>query len=505
MKSVFYSGISVGALTLTMAFPVSAEITAQQLRDQLVQFYSSVGYQIDIGSEVTANGAVSFSDVTLSSDLGKSGRSVVIGGLSFKLIETGTGAVAIELPEQSNLTVKLLVNGDARLTAELESNLVGFSGLVLGSMDDIQIKTNMESSNIKIVSVNVRGKDFPMTFSLDTSGYSAVSALKNLPEDRRSISTNGSVDSVNLVVNATEPGGPGAFSLTSEIIGLTTAFSVESKKTIDPLAMIAAGFSTSVLLDAASMTTDFSFENKRQQIASSSSMEGGRFSASISPDAIGYDFVEHGVRVKLSSSKLPFPTVGLGFDELKLSFAAPLSKSDTPQDFQIVAALRGLTVDDVIWSIFDGAKTIPRDPASIAVDVSGKVQVLDNIMDPTTLATIDNPNQPPMLPVSFKVNELLASFGGALLTGDGTFKFDFTNPKAAGGVPLPVGELNLNLTGGLGLLDKLSAIRLVPKDAAMGIQAMLGVLARPVGDDAFKSKIEVTADGSVLANGQQIR
>ncbi len=505
MKSIFYSGISIGAVTLSMALPVSAEITAQQLRDQLVQFYSSVGYQIDIGTETSSNGAISLGDITLSSDLGKSGRRVVISGLTVKLVETSAGAVAIEIPARTNLTVDLQVNGETRATAKLESNLKGYSGLVSGSFDDLQIRTSVESSNIRVVSVTVRGNDFPMNVSIDSSAVSNFITLKNLPDNRRSLSSKGNIGSISVVANAEEPGGPGAFSLTTEITRLTTKFAAEAMKTTDPLAMIAAGFSSSISFEADAMTTDFSFKDKRQQIATTTSMAGGRFAASISPDNISYDFVERGVDIALSTSKLPFPTVKLGFDELELSFAAPLSKSDVPGDFKLVAALRGLSVDDAIWAIFDGAKTIPRDPASVAIDVSGKVKVFDDIMNPTTLATLDNPNQPPMLPVSFSVNELLASFGGALLKGDGAFKFDFTNPKLVGGVPLPTGELNLSLTGGLGLLDKLSALRLVPQEAAMGVRAMLGVLARPVGDDAFQSKIEVTKDGAVLANGQQIR
>ena len=73
-------------------------------------------------------------------------------------------------------------------------------------------------------------------------------------------------------------------------------------------------------------------------------------------------------------------------------------------------------------------------------------------------------------------------------------------------MPKPVGAVDLSLSGGNGLLDKLIAMGLFPQEQAMGVRMMMGLFAVP-GDapDTLNSKIEFTQDGQILANGQRIK
>ena len=72
---------------------------------------------------------------------------------------------------------------------------------------------------------------------------------------------------------------------------------------------------------------------------------------------------------------------------------------------------------------------------------------------------------------------------------------------------MPVGEVNMDLRGGVGLLDKLVALGLVPQQQGQMVKMMSGMFAVPGGDgtDHLVSKIEMNADGSILANGQRIK
>ena len=54
-------------------------------------------------------------------------------------------------------------------------------------------------------------------------------------------------------------------------------------------------------------------------------------------------------------------------------------------------------------------------------------------------------------------------------------------------------------------MDKLVAAGLVPQEQLMGAQMMIGMFAKPNGDDAFTSEVEVSGDGQVLVNGQRMR
>ena len=54
--------------------------------------------------------------------------------------------------------------------------------------------------------------------------------------------------------------------------------------------------------------------------------------------------------------------------------------------------------------------------------------------------------------------------------------------------------------------DLAPLVAAVPYMKAMGMRMMLGLFARPAGgEDTMTSTIEVTGDGSVFANGQQLK
>jgi hypothetical protein len=149
--------------------------------------------------------------------------------------------------------------------------------------------------------------------------------------------------------------------------------------------------------------------------------------------------------------------------------------------------------------MFDPGGVLPRDPATLVVDIAGKANWLVDIFDP---AIAEAPmDQPPGEFHSLSVNELLLRLAGAELTGSGDFTVNNDAP-----VPMPAGTLNLQLVGGNALIDKLVQMGLLPEDQAMGARMMLGLFARPgAGEDTLVSEITVQEDGSVLANGQRIR
>jgi hypothetical protein len=131
--------------------------------------------------------------------------------------------------------------------------------------------------------------------------------------------------------------------------------------------------------------------------------------------------------------------------------------------------------------------------------VSGKANWLVDIFDP---AIADAPmDAAPGEIHALTVNEILLRLAGAELTGSGDFTVNNDAP-----MPMPAGTLNLQLTGGNALIDKLVQMGLLPEDQAMGARMMLGLFARPGGgEDTLVSEITVQEDGAVLANGQRIR
>jgi hypothetical protein len=177
----------------------------------------------------------------------------------------------------------------------------------------------------------------------------------------------------------------------------------------------------------------------------------------------------------------------------------PIGVSEESGDVGLGLRLVGLSISDDIWSMFDPMGALPRDPATLILDIAGRANWLVDVFDPA-LAD-EQMMEPPGEVQSVTLNELRLSAVGALLTGTGAFEFDNSGP-----VPQPAGTVNLRLEGANALIDRLVQMGMLPEDQAMGARMMLGLFARPGdGPDTLVSEITVQPDGAVLANGQRIR
>ena len=163
-------------------------------------------------------------------------------------------------------------------------------------------------------------------------------------------------------------------------------------------------------------------------------------------------------------------------------------------------------MSDIIWALFDPSSQLPRDPATIALDVSGKAKVLLDSVDPAPMqAMVESDGKPGELH-ALTINRLTVDAVGAKLDATGDFVFDNTDKTTLPGFPKPVGAVNINLTGANGLIDKLIAMGFLPAEQAMGARMMMGMFAVP-GDapDTLKSKIKFNEAGQILANGQRLK
>jgi len=163
-------------------------------------------------------------------------------------------------------------------------------------------------------------------------------------------------------------------------------------------------------------------------------------------------------------------------------------------------------MSDQLWSMIDPAAQLPRDPATLRVDLNGTGRLFFNLLDPAEVEGLEGRDSIPGEVESLTLNELTLELAGARLSGEGAFTFDSDDLESFGGAPAPEGTLDLRLVGGNALLDTLVAMGLVPQDQASGMRMMMGLFATPGdGEDELVSKIEVTGDGQVLANGQRLK
>ena len=204
-------------------------------------------------------------------------------------------------------------------------------------------------------------------------------------------------------------------------------------------------------------------------------------------------------------TELPLP-LSFSAAEIGTGVLMPLQKSPDAQEFGFNVTLSDFTMSDVIWSLFDPSAQLPRDPATLLVDLSGKAKVLFDFLDPTQAVVLEQTGAAPGELDALTLNKLELDAVGAKLTGSGDFTFDNSDLLTFDGLPRPLGGLDLQLVGGNGLLDKLVGMGLLPSEQATGARLMMGLFAVP-GDapDTLNSRIEVNPEGHVLANGQRLR
>jgi hypothetical protein len=264
--------------------------------------------------------------------------------------------------------------------------------------------------------------------------------------------------------------------------------------------LLAAGLEGNGTFTYAANATTFSTQSPEGPANAQIVSGAGSFGIKMGQDGLAYDIRQDDVKAEISVAQFQMP---MNFDIAKSTFnlAVPVRQSDTPDDFAFGFEFQGFTMSDMLWGMFDPNAQLPRNPATIALDLTGKVRLLFNLLDPATASSI-GPDTTPAEVEELDINRLEIAAAGAELTGTGAFAFD----NSAGPVPKPQGVIDLKLTGGNALIDKLVATGLLPEDQAMGVRMMMGLLAVPgATPDTLNSKIEINEQGHVLANGQRIQ
>lgn len=222
------------------------------------------------------------------------------------------------------------------------------------------------------------------------------------------------------------------------------------------------------------------------------------------PETALYTAGAEGVSVMVDDPAMPLRPITLTVGEVDLAFAGPAAEGPVPQPFDLTIELQNLTVDDGFWTGLDPAGVLPRDPMVLSADIDGLALF-------GTAAEI--PGMPPEAAPSFApseatVNRLFLGYGDTTAEATGAFTFPSPAEIAEGmglSQPQPVGALDVTMTGILELLGKLGQAGVVPPQQMMGAQMMLGMFAVPQSDGTLTSRIETTADGGLLVNGNRLR
>lgn len=506
-----FSPIALGlalpmSLVSTTAF---ADLTPAQVWGDWRTYLEGMGYTIS-ADEVTDGGNVTVSNLTLGFQMPEDGSmDMSLGQISFN--QNSDGTVAIILPEVMPITMSGRNSGidGEDFTMTMNYSQTGHAMTASGTPEQTtylytaqtlalalqQMQVGDEVLSADQARINVNGSNLNTTTTMtisDARGYQQTGSIDSVTydiffvdqeNDNTQATINGSVSGVTMNGTGTIP--------------------LSVPDAADMSAMLAAGFDVSGTFGFAQGSSNVDVKDPANgNFTMQTTSSGGTLGVDMGSDGLAYNASQRDLKASVGVEGMPFP-FEVAMAEGGFNLAMPVSVTDDAQNFGLGINLSDFTMSDMLWSMFDPAAQLPRDPATILVDLSGTLKLLIDWMNPEAAAAATGA---PAELETVKLGNLLVSAAGAKLEGSGDLEINAEGPPMVPGVGTPVGEMNFALAGGNALLDKLVAMGLLPQDQAMGARMMMGLFAVP-GDapDTLKSKIEFTADGQILANGQRIR
>ena len=351
------------------------------------------------------------------------------------------------------------------------------------------------------IDLNTPGTTYDTTGIGETDATIALSDVQTrfgyVGHDLPHHSMNSVIGKVVWSQNSTLPGDEGAIDISVNGSGLALSYDVEMQfETIGDnlLQALLDGQRISGAFNFANLAYDFGVATPQGTIVTASTSEASENRFSFSENGLTL-FSETGRQVvDMGGPDLGLPINALGYsvDHTMVDLVMPVTPSDARQPFRFRMALDGVATDDGIWDLFDPTGRLPRDPASLILDLEGTTVVAEDIFT-------DDP-EVPFRQTMAKLNEFNFSIAGAEVTGNGSATDTSTDDTPSG-----VGELDMTLTGVNSLIDTLVDMGLLPNEQAMGARMGLSLIARPDGDDRLVSRIEINEDGQIFANGQRLK
>ena len=491
--------LALSAAASLAAGSASADLTAADVWASWQETSARMGQTLSVGSEESSGGVLTLRDVSMTMDGPDGGLNGTIAEVVMS--EQGDGTVAIRMSPEVPLDFTAVGVDGERGEFSVVVDQSGLDLVASGAPGAVSYAYSAPTLTVTLTEATANGEPMDIDGSVALAGLEGSYATGE--GDAAPVASALRAAAVTLAIKGVDAEGSGdTFDMTMSMSDLVS----ETEGTMSTLMgmtnlseMVAAGLTSDGKTTHGPATVTLNGTTEGSAFTLNGAYASGAYDVAIGEAGLDYGYTGRDFTLSVSGDQIPFPDVSLRAEEIGSRLVMPIVTSDTPQDLGLALRLVGLTISDQIWSMFDPSGVLPRDPATLVVDLAGRGNWLVDIFDP------DIANQPMDTPPgelqSLAVNELKLALAGAELTGSGAF--DVNNDAF---VPMPAGTLNLQLTGGNALLDKLVQMGLLPEDQARGARMLLGLFARPGGgEDTLVSEITVQEDGSVLANGQRIR
>jgi len=497
-------GTALGLIVMSQA--AYADLTASEVWEDWRSYIAGFGNEITANEALSGN-VLTVTDLRIAMALPEGQGSGFISLERLDFAENSDGTVSVSIPDTTRIVSSMTPQTGETVAYTVNVKQDGLEMTAAGTAAQIRYEYAADRIDMTLAELILNGAVVPpqnAAFSASVLDIAGVTDM--VMASMRNFSQSMTARSLTFDIKADTPENQSQFAMTSAVqdVSYTGSGSVPLSvvQTSDMLSMLKSGFAVDGVftLGAGNISIAANSPDGKADIATSS--QGSTIEVNMSADGVSYRIQQRQALIDVSVPDLPFP-LSLAMETAGVNLTMPIQKTDESSAFAFGFTLGNFTMSDGLWSIFDPAAKLPRDPATLVLDLTGKARLLFDFLDPSAAVVSGDPDITPAEIESLNINSLQLKLVGAELTGTGAFAFE---NAPGGGMPKPEGALNLKLVGGNGLLDNLVAGGLLPEQQAMSARMMMGLFSVPSSEpDTLTSKIEVNREGHVIANGQRIR
>ncbi|MES2914381.1 MAG: DUF2125 domain-containing protein [Pseudomonadota bacterium] len=481
-----------------MSGTAHAALTADQVWQSWKDAGALVGLTVSAATENNSDGVLTLNGVTVA-PAGASGLTIS----DLTLTEESDGSVTIAPGADIGVTMTGDTEGSVKLTHD---------GLTLVARDvDGGLAYDYQAAQLDVAydstypGVSFDGSEAPKVTAAGTVGFTNLSGVySDTPGTNRTFGLDIAADVLAYSTSQDDPGMELKQTTTSETQGIELSFDLALPTTIALAAMASPadfatalneGLSVSMATKQGESNGTMKQENAFMPLDLMMKAGGGEATALFNKDAFQVKSMAAGLDIESAAGALPVP-VKLTSGPMEFAMTSPVIANEAAGDYGFVLKLSQFSLNEEAWAMFDPNGALKRDAADVAIDISGKAK----IDIPAMIAANEAGTQPPIpAPESLNITELGLKVAGAALAATGAFTFD-----NSAGIPMPLGEANVTVTGANALIDGLIATGLMSDEDAMGARMMMGMFMVPAGDDELTSKIEAKEGMQILVNGQPL-
>lgn len=491
--------LAAPALAFLMTGTAHAALTADQVWQSWKDAGALVGLTVSAATENNAGGVLTLNGVSIAPE-GVPG--VTISDMT--LTEQSDGSVAIA----PGSDIGVAMSGDAEGSVKLTHD-----GLTITAREaDGGVAYHYAAAKLDVVydtkypGMSFDGTEAPKVAASGNFGFTNLAGTySDVPGTNRTFGLDIKADTLAYSTTSDDPGMQMKQTSTSETAGVEMSAQFALPSTIALASIASAADFTTALNEGLSFSlTSKQGESKGTMKQESPAMPvdltmdagGGEGSVLFNKDTLSIKSQAVGLNIEMSPGMAPVP-VKVAVGPMEFDMTSPVIATEAAGDYSFVLKLADFSINEEAWALFDPQAALPRDAAQIAIDISGKTK-LDL---PGLVMAEETGAQPPIpAPESLNITELGLKVAGAALAGTGAFTFDNSM-----GIPMPLGEANVTVTGANALIDGLIKTGLLSEDDAMGARMMMGMFMVPgANPDELTSKIEAKEGMQILVNGQPL-